>query len=475
LIGQPEGLNPILVSNAALREISPLLFETLLRVDPETAELQPGLAQRWDYSADGRQVTFKLPPDLAWSDSSPLTAAAIIESWQASRHPALLAFSDLAAPDEKTIRLTFTRIDCSALVDLALLPLLPASQILDPAPIGSGPFMVAGHSENRRTLTLVRNPNYHGQTPWLEQLIIRFIKETEAEIALSEGQFDVIGPIPFKTDNPEPELLVELTYPAPQVIYLAINFKPRNETPVLPAVRQALLLALDREAILAEALAGDGQLLAGSLLPGHWAAHPELSSPTYEPAAARALLAQAGLTDANFDGWLDQEGRRVELAIRVNGANPLQQRLGWLVSNYYRDLGLFARAESSPPDSVIDDLFTHDFSLAIFSWPLLPDPDQRLFWRSSENTEGEGLNFVSLDNPSLDRLLDKGIAMPGCRPEDRREIYAQIEEILSRERPVDFLLTPNQHLFVAKRLLGVEPGPFAPFTWNIQAWSLKPE
>jgi peptide/nickel transport system substrate-binding protein len=371
--------------------------------------------------------------------------------------------------------MTFTQIDCSAVTALALLPLLPASQILESEPMGSGPFMVAGRSENQNTLTLVRNRNYQGQPPRLDQLTIRLIQETEAEVALSEGRFDAIGPLHVNPPNPDLGTVAEYVYPAPQAIYVAANFAPRNEPPLPPAARQAILLALDREAVLAEVLDGDGQLLAGSLLPDHWAAPPELASPPYDPEAARALLAQAGLADANFDGWLDQEGQRLDLPIRVNGANSSQQRLGWLISSYYRDLGLFARAESSPPDSVIDDLFTHDFRLAIFSWPLPLDPDQRLFWRSSEKTEGEGLNFVSYDNARLDRLLDRGIATPGCRPEERAEIYAQIQEILSRERPVDFLLAPNQHLFAARRLLGLEPGPFAPFTWNVAAWSLAAE
>ena len=135
-------------------------------------------------------------------------------------------------------------------------------------------------------------------------------------------------------------------------------------------------------------------------------------------------------------------------------------------------MGLLARAESVPVDSVIDDLFTHDFDLAIFSWPILPDPDQRLYWRSTENTEGSGLNFTSYNNPELDGLLDKAVAIPGCAEAERAEIYGQIQQILARERPVDFLLAPNRHLLVANRLQGLQPGPFAPFTWNVSGWSI---
>lgn len=449
-----------------------MLFDTLLHVDPTTAQLQPGLAESWEYSRDGKQVTFHFPAKLAWSDGRPLTAAAIAASLKATEHPALLAFSEITAPNPETLQLTFAAIDCAAVTTLAQLPLLPAAEVLDAMPTGSGPFKIAAWSENKRTLTLERNPNYRGPAPLLDGLTVRFIQDGEAAIALSEGQFDAVGPIESKIAPPQPQIFTDLAYPAPQMTYLAINFAPKNVDPVEPQVRQALLLALDREAILAEALNGEGQLLAGPLLPGHWASNAGLAWPAYDPDAARTLLTRAGLKDEDGDGWLDQDGRRLELSIRVNGENPLHQGLGWLAASYYRDLGLFARSDSIAFTGLVDDLFTHDFSLAIFSWPLLPDPDQRLFWRSNENEVGRGLNFISYDNPALDRLLDRAVAVPGCAAPDRARIYANIQKTLAAERPVDFLLAPNRHILVGDRLQGVNPGPFVPFTWNAVEWYL---
>jgi peptide/nickel transport system substrate-binding protein len=477
LVGQPKSLNPIIENNLALRELSPLLFDTLLQVDPQMAQLQPGLAQSWEYTADGGQVIFHLPSNLKWSDGARLTAASVADSLAATQHPALLAFSDIGARDDETLVFTFLNIDCAAVTTLAQLPLVSAVEITATVPTGSGPFVVSEWSANKRTLNLTHNPNYHGTSPFLDGLTIRFLQEDEIPIALSEGQFDAVGPVQLSNVNSQLTInnsqFTNLVYPAPQVVYLAINFDPANDDPLSPEIRQALLLALDKEAILAEALAGDGQLMAGSLLPGHWAANNALSPPDYDPAAARTLLTKAGLRDSDGDGWLDQDGQRLELSIRLNGKNSLHQDLGWLISSYYRDLGLFARAESVPFDSVVDDLFTHDFNLALFSWPLLPDPDQRLYWRSTENTEGIGLNFTSYNNPELDALLDEAVTIPGCQPQARAEIYAEVQEILAQERPVDFLLAPNQHILVATRLRGLQPGPFVPLTWNVTEWYLE--
>jgi len=454
-----------------------------LRVDPQPAELQPGLAESWEYSNDGEQVTFHLPTNLTWSDGTPLTAADIAESLEASQHPTLRAFSDIGARDDDTLVFTFLNIDCAAITTLTQLPLLPAQEITATIPTGSGPFIVSEWPENKRTLNLTKNPNYHGQTPHLDGFTIRFLHEDEVAIAVSEGQFDAIGPIELPIVNGQllmgnSELNIHnsqfiiKTYPAPQVTYIAINYDPHNGNPLASKVREALLPALDREAILAEVLSGDGQLMASSLLPDHWAANESLSPPDYNPDAARDLLADAGLRDTDGDGWLDQRGQRLELGIRLNGKNPLHQDLGWLVSSYYRDLGLFVRAESVPIDSVVDDLFTHDFTLALFSWPLLPDPDQRHFWKSTENEEGLGLNFTSYNNSQVDDLLDQGVTIPGCQPQDRADIYNEAQDLLDQERPVDFLLTPHRHLLVNDHLHGLQPGPFAGFTWNASEWYL---
>jgi peptide/nickel transport system substrate-binding protein len=475
LVGQPASLNPITDNNPALAEITPLLFESLLQVNPDTAQLQPGLARRWEYSNNGKQVTFYLPSNLKWSNGAPLTAAGLANSLKATAHPALLAFSRINAPNAQTLRLTFAKIDCAALTTLATLPLLPADQVAEPMPTGSGPFSIVDWSENKRTLTLSRNPHYRGPAPWLDSLTIRFIQPDQITLVLSESKFDLVGPLESSTINLQPANQQILSYPAPHLIHLAINYSPRNNLPLPPKVQQALRLAIDREAILNEALGGQGQLLAGSLLPGHWAANAALTWPAHNPERASKLLAQAGLRDSDGDGWLDQAGQRLELSIRANGENPLYQNLGWLISSYYRDLGLFARAEGVSFDNLLDDLFTQDFTLALFSWPLQADPDQRQFWQSNQADEGIGLNFSSYKNSKLDNLLDQAVATPGCSLPARAKIYAEIQQILADERPADFLLVPNRHLLVTPRLSGLKPGPFVPFTWNVAEWYNEPE
>lgn len=468
LVGSlPNSLNPLLENDPAVQHLSPLLFETLLQVDPHSARLRPGLAQRWEYTADGKQVRFYLPPDLKWSNGEPLVAADLVQSLQATRHPALAAFREIIAPDEETLLLTFSAIDCAALTALSQLPLLPAAEITATLPTGSGPFRVVEWVAGQPNLTLAQNPHYGRPQPLLDGLTVRFVAEEDLPIALSEGQFDALGPASAAYPG-----LRDISYPAARMVYVAINYAPKNDPPLPTELRQALVLGLERQAIAA---AGQAEPLAGPLLPGHWAADADLRLPDYDPAQARQLLAQAGLHDQDGDGWLDRDGERFELSIRVNGKNHMHQNLAWLISSYYRDLGLLVRAETVSFESIVDDLFTHDFNLALFSWPILPDPDQRLYWHSTQNEEALGLNFVSYDNPLLDQRLEEAVAIPGCDPAERAKLYQDVQTILAEDRPVDFLLAPVRHVLVGSRLQGLEPGPFAPFTWNAAAWYLQPQ
>lgn len=476
LVGLSDTLNPITGDTTVLAELQPLLFDTLLTADPHTAELQPGLAKSWQYSADGQQVVFYLPPDLRWSDGSLLDAAALATSLRASRHPALKAFSAIEATDDHTLTLTFAAVDCPAVSNLALLPLIPTDQLTATMPTGSGPFVPQAWSEDRRVLTLAPNPHYRGSAPRLTEIVVRFLTANELEIALSEGQFDLLGPIPAPDFPVEAGQFIDIVYPAAKMIFVTVNFEAKNGDTLPLALHSILPLALDREAILTEALNGDGQLLGGSLLPQHWAADDTLTPPPpYNPAEARQKLAQAGLRDVDGDGWLDYEGQRQKIGIRVNGQNELHQNLAWLISGYYRDLGLFARAETVPAESLLDDLFTHDFQAAVFGWPILPDPDQRRFWHSAENTVGAGLNLMSYKNAQVDELLDEGASVPGCIVAERAQIYQAVQVELAQERPVDFLLAPNQHLLAGPQVGGLAPGPFAPFTWNAAEWFLMEE
>ena len=182
-------------------------------------------------------------------------------------------------------------------------------------------------------------------------------------------------------------------YPIPKLLFVAFN----NDHPVLSdsRVRQALTKAVDRDALQDQVLGGAAELVAGSLPAAHWAADPALEPPAYDPDGARRLLAEAGWSDTDGDGWLDRDGERLRLPVRTNGGDKLREDVATLVASYYRALGVDASVELVVWGAVVDDLFTHDFETIVFSWPLVAEPDQSRWWLSTENEVGSGYNVVS--------------------------------------------------------------------------------
>src|SRR2546422_6144607 len=88
---EPESLDPAIVTGISEMRITKALFEGLLRLDPKTAAPVPGLADRWELSADGAAYTFHLRANAAWSTGEPISTEDVLYSWRRTLNPATAA------------------------------------------------------------------------------------------------------------------------------------------------------------------------------------------------------------------------------------------------------------------------------------------------------------------------------------------------------------------------------------------------
>ena len=477
-LGHPGTLNPTLAESEAGRALAPLLFDSLSGYDPHTGQLVPRLAEVWLVAPDSRTITFTLRADAYWHDGQPVVADDVVYSIETARDPAIDSLygpqlkhvAEVKAPNNKTVVINLDVPHCPSLAVLGELPILPqhvlggsesdGASFVD-ATLGSGPFVFVNWTAEGE-VRLARNDDYWGDVPYLDTLAYRpFDSSEELRRAMESEQIDVAlmpaGNIPDTIDLSGTFSVYR--YPAPELIFVAFN----NDHPILgdPRVRQALSMAIDREQLLDQALGGVGELVAGSLPAAHWAADSTLDPPLYDPKGARRLRAEAGWSDSDGDGWLDQDGERLRLPARTNGGNRLRENVAILMAGYYRAIGVDASLELVVWGAVVDDLFTHDFDTMVFSWPLRAEPDQSEWWLSTENEIGSGYNFGSFTNETVDRLLGEALAAPGCDPGERAELYEQIQGVLVQERPYDFLVIPYATLLARPELGGIEAGPFA--------------
>lgn len=461
LVGRADTLNPLLSLNPALNLLGPMLYPSLLKTNPQTGAFQPGLADMPRIAADGLTVTYTLRA----GNISPADVQAGIE---ATIRPELDDVRRVATdPAAGQVIVTLTQPNCALLDALAQLPVLPQTDVSADAPATTtGPFAIEDWDAKAGRLRLTANPEAATGLPRLKTIDIRFFPTEKAAIqALEAGELDIL-PLRQSLD-PAPAGFTALSVPGTALTF--IGFNNRDSVLRQAPVRQALTLALNRPRI-EQFPAGQGQPATGFLPAGHWAAVAPAAAPEYNPTAAAAMLTEAGLFDRDGDGRRDTpDGQRWEVSIRADERRPIETTLAFEAAESYRQVGVYARAELVPFETLADDLLTHDYQVAVYTLPLPVTFDYRAWWHSDWVEADFGLNLTAYSRPAVDARLAEANRVPACAAPERKELYGQIQAQLATDAPADFVLFADTFLIVRRGLTGLQPGPFAPFTWNIAA------
>jgi len=114
----------------------------------------------------------------------------------------------------------------------------------------------------------------------------------------------------------------------------------------------------------------------------------------------------------------------------------------WL-AEYYRQIGVRARVETMPFSTLIDDLLTRDYQVAVYDWRVDVSA-VRARWHSDSIDAEFGQNITGYRNPQVDALIDALDTVPRCDVSARAEIMQQINQLLADDRPADFLSIINE-------------------------------
>jgi peptide/nickel transport system substrate-binding protein len=181
-----------------------------------------------------------------------------------------------------------------------------------------------------------------------------------------------------------------------------------------PRVRQALSLAIDRATLCATLFDGRAQPASGLVAPAHWA-HTDAPPLPFDPAAARALLAEAGAPHPRLTLLTSTE------RLRGDVARVIAQQLA--------DVGVDADVVPLELATMIDRLNAGEFELAVLQLPEMTEPNVLTRFLHSGSIPPSGANRGRVRDAALDALLDDGEREPD--PQARRLIYARLE---ARER-----------------------------------------
>ena len=456
----------------------------------------------------GLDVTFTLRPDLAWGDGRKVTSDDVIFSWKLGRTPDIgysntQIFNDIAGItriDDRRFTLHLNRVSYQyntpyffeilpahiegpifqALADKSTY-LAQSAYETDPTDPGLwlGPYRLTRYVKSE-TAVFERNPFWPGRVPYFRQVTLRTYADTASLTkALLAGEIDVFSEIYLPA-----ELLHDLStrlasdfdvasQPTTRFVHVDLNL----DRPIFQdkRVRQAMLLALDRQEIMRTVL-DDPRPVANSFLnprdPGY---DPRIRLYTYRPDQARQLLDAAGFAPGVDGVWTRRDGARMEFKLLYNGAPPITGIFAREIAAQWRVFGIDA-SEALEPAMLQTSLKHRDFDAAVASFNSVPEfpPEMMLASHSipSAANSFSGFNYPGYLNPRMDTLIARLLSeLDDTR---RTAIWSEIQTIYADDLPTLPIFHMPTMSAVPHWLTGFVPtGQYTPASAAAESWARR--
>jgi len=485
-IAEPAILNPVLASDSASHDVTDLVFCSLLKYDKDL-NLVANLAAAWEVSRDGKQITFKIRKDAKWHDGHPVTARDAKFSLDTFLNPKVktayrsnyenVALSEVL--DDATFRVTYREAFAPALETMGGMPIIPhhllkgrdvnAADDFNYRPVGCGPYRFV--SWNRaEAVTLQANPEFFEGRPYLNRVVLRIIPDMAVQfLELQNGGLDmmVLTPRQYMGEGNKTEFKGQYNkyrYPSNQFTYMGFNlnhplFKDRK-------FREAIALAINKQALVDGVLEGLGKVATGPYTPRSWAYNPNVAAVPFDQLKAREMFVAAGCRYAS-DGQLTKDGAPVEFTLLTNQGNRDREQTATIIQSQLKEVGIKVNIRIIAWSTFLSEFIDkRKFDAVIMGWALAQDPDLYDIWHSSKTAEHE-FNFVSYKNPEVDRLLETGRRT--FNRDKRVKIYHEVHRRIAEDLPYVFLYVPESLPTVHRRVLGIDPGP-AGIGYNFSKW-----
>ena len=425
----PEGLDPQKTSAISTLEVASNIFDTLITCD-ENFTVLPSLAKEWKVAEDGMSVTFYLNEGVLFHNGREMTTKDVIYSFnrlkgEGSPKASMYAnIIDMTAEDDYTITFTTEKLDVDLLLSFAYpwTAIIPeeCSDELKTNPVGTGAYKFVEWTP-QQSVKLTRNDEYFGEKAHIANVEFVLIPDYTSQLAaLMVGDVDVTEVTADQIDILNgTEGLKGFTAPMNSIQILALN--QENEYLSNEKVRQAIAMAVNKDEIIDTVVWGNGTKI-GSHLP--------VSSPyyvdttevmPYDVEAAKNLLGEAGYADG--------------FTLSLKLPKPYQAHVdsGQIIADQLSKIGITCEIEIIEWAEWMSDVYgakKYDMTVVAHSGRLEP-------YNFLSRYHSESGDYLSLLSGNVDTLLAD--ARKETDEAKRKEIYAEIQNILAEEVPCVFI------------------------------------
>jgi peptide/nickel transport system substrate-binding protein len=499
LHNEPKTFNPLQADDDAAASIRYLTGGVLVRLNRQTQQLEPELAESWKVSKDGREILFQLRGGIAFSDGTPFTADDVAYTMRQLMDPAL------HSPTGDTFRSGTGNIETEVISATQISIKFPAEvsgldRLFDQVAILSehspkkelavlGPFMVADYKPGTSVL-LKRNPNYWKKDeqgrklPYLDSILLQIQPNRDVEmLQFKRGDLDLINTL-------DSEYFDKLATTSPKLVHDAgpsldseqLWFNEVAKAPIpqykkdwfrSANFRRAISGAINREDLSRIVYHGHAQPALGPFSPANkfWF-DANLKPPVYSADAALKLLASDGFRFEN--GTLkDKAGNAVVFSIITNAGNKARERMAVLIQDDLQKIGIQVNVVTLDFPSLIDRM-TQSFDyeaiiLGLTNVDLDPDGEMNVWLSSADNHQWNPQQKTpeTAWESEIDRLMR--LQASSSDPHKRKEAFDRVQEIVVDEQPFIFLINKNALSAVSPRVHGAAPVILSPQTfWNAE-------
>lgn len=490
-----------------------LIWPHLYHNDPMSGLPVPSLAISWELSEDGLTYTFTLREDAMWSDGTPITAADVkwtVEATQSNlvESPQIAFTRQVTAVnviDDKTFAFVLEKPNCDLFSNFMNFKVLPShrfaadfsdvmtSPLATLPDISGGPYKVV-EWRSGEFARYEANPMYFEGKPKIPTVVIRPSQDAAVKVqsllagdtnfgTLSSTQLDQLG---------NPDHIAVYKFPGNLIDIFSMNWAdPENPTPAYDEngnlvkqaphpifsdvrVRKAVALGYDKTSIVNTV--GSGIRTASFISPTvAWAYNAELEPYPYDPEQAAALLDEAGWMLNEATGIREKDGVPLEFEIMLFQGSAWQSDMVLVAQDQLSQLGMDVSVAQYEGAVWLERLLGQQYDIALFNLGSFSSPSPSVLQRaftSSLDVPGSGNNTASYINLELEAVLNEALSVPGCDSEQRAALYRQAQAMAYEDVAYDFLDVYNVIYAINTRIKNVNPGPWYRWSYNIHLWEI---